>query len=67
MTEMDSHAFLKVRCYDHCQPHIKLSRKLSGDLESVEERLVVCERQNSINDKVCTLLLSHGLLFSLKW
>ena len=56
MTEMVSHVCLKVRCYDHCQPHIKLSRKLSGDLNTVEERLVVCEQQNSINDKVCSLL-----------
>ena len=56
MTEMVSHVYLKVRCYDHCQPHIKLSRRLSGDLKSVEGRLVVCERHNSIIDKVCSLL-----------
>lgn len=43
--------FVMVRCYDHCQPHIKLSRKLSQDLKSVEEKLLICEQQNSVHDK----------------
>jgi len=52
---MVSHVYLKVRCYDHCQPHIKLCRKLSQDINCVEEKLLVYEQQKSVIDKVCKL------------
>ena len=42
-------------CYDQCQPHIKLSSKLSDDLKNIESQLYVTEQQISSANKVCTI------------